>query len=571
MISLSTGDRWLFDQLSEPAFLLDPQRQILAVNPAAATLFNVSEAHVRGRRCSTVTGFARCESSCAFDEVVRSGQGKKSLDLECLQSCDGSSLCVELTPLRDAEGQVVAVLELMHDASIVRTLTDRLEQKQARLRTEIERSRTLVNSIADGVYSIDLDMCLTSFSRGAELMTGYNEEEVLGRKCFEVFRTSVCDTDCPLKWTLKNEQPVQNCSAAIIDKQNRRIPAFLSSDLLRDSNGDICGCVGIIRDRSEVENLKAKMHNEYTFSDFVGKSKVMGEIFDRVRTVAATETTVLIAGESGTGKELLARAIHYRSARKAGAFVKVNCASLAETLLESELFGHEKGAFTGAVKSKPGRFELANGGTLFLDEIGDTSLALQAKLLRVLQEREFERVGGIQTLKTDVRVIAATNRDLQKLIASGDFREDLYYRLCVVPVHLPPLRERREDIPLLVEYFVQKFNARGERIREVSSRAMAQLINYDWPGNVRELENAIEHAYVTSVTDRVERRFLPAAIQQAAVASEPDPEGDQFCASEREQLMQALDRHRWKKAPAAQELGLSRTTLWRKMKQYDLV
>jgi len=570
MMSLNAGDRWLFDQLSEPAFLLDPQRRILAVNQAAAALFQIREENVLGRLCSEVSGFSRCTESCAFDEVVASGKGKKSLDIECLQSCDGNSLCIELTPLFDAQGKLTAVLELMHDASIVRDLTSRLEQKQAWLATEIERSRTLVNSIADGVYSIDLDMCLTSFSRGAERMTGYVEEDVLGEKCYEIFRTTVCDTDCPLKWTLKNAQPVQNCSMALVDKQGQRIPAFLSSDLLRDAHGEISGCIGIIRDRSEVENLKAKMHNEYSFSDFVGKSKLMGEIFDRVRTVAASETTVLIAGESGTGKELLARAIHYRSNRKAGPFVKVNCASLAETLLESELFGHEKGAFTGAVKAKPGRFELANGGTIFLDEIGDTSLALQTKLLRVLQEREYERVGGIQTLKTDVRVIAATNRDLQKLIATGEFREDLFYRLCVVPIQLPPLRERREDIPLLVEYFVHKFNARGERIREVSSRAMALLINYDWPGNVRELENAIEHAYVTSTTDRIERRFLPVALRHSEAAAESDPEGDIFCITEREQLMMALEKHRWKKADAADELGLSRTTLWRKMKQYDL-
>lgn len=229
---------------------------------------------------------------------------------------------------------------------------------------------------------------------------------------------------------------------------------------MRDLNNEICGCIGIIRDRSEIEELKAKIHNDYTFSDFVGKSKVMDDVFDRVRTVSATDTTVIVTGESGTGKELMARAIHYRSARNTGPFIKVNCASLAETLLESELFGHEKGSFTGAHKAKPGRFELANGGTLFLDEIGDTSLALQAKLLRVLQEKEFERVGGIETLKTDVRVIAATNRNLQKMIVKGTFREDLYYRLCVVPITLPPLRERREDIPLLVEYFVQKFNGR---------------------------------------------------------------------------------------------------------------
>jgi transcriptional regulator with PAS, ATPase and Fis domain len=353
-----------------------------------------------------------------------------------------------------------------------------------------------------------------------------------------------------------------------VGKDGRGIPAFLSSDLLRDGEGDVCGCIGIIRDRSEVEALKAKLQGEFSFSDFVGKSKAMIGIFDRVRAVAATETTVLIEGESGTGKELLARAIHYRSARKGGPFVKVNCAALAEGLLESELFGHEKGAFTGAFKEKPGRFELAHGGTIFLDEIGDTSLALQSKLLRVLQEKEYERVGGIQTRKTDARVIAATNKDLRKEIERGTFREDLYYRLCVVPIHLPLLRERREDIPLMVEMFVQKFNARGHRISEVTSRAMAMLIAHDWPGNVRELENAIEHAFVTSTTGRIERQFLPASLHR--VFAEPEGAAVTGAGSEGEEILCALEAHRWRKHEAARELGMSRTTLWRKMREMGL-
>ncbi len=563
-------DHWLFHQLTQPAFLINLDKRVEAANRAACELLDISEDEVVGRPCAEVTRFAQCGGSCAFDEVVATDRGKKSLDLECLQSCGDHALCIELSPLHDARGNVIGVLEMCHDATIVRDLTSRLERKQARLSTEIDRTRTLVNSIADGIYTVDLDMRITSFSRSTERITGYREEDVLGAKCREIFKTSVCDTDCPLRWTLKNEKPVQNCSATLARKDGSRLPAFLSSDLLRDAGGEISGCVGIIRDRSEIEDLKAKMHKEYSFSDFVGKSKVMTSIFDRVRTVAATETTVLIEGESGTGKELLARAIHYQSSRKDGPFVKVNCASLAETLLESELFGHDKGAFTGAIKDKPGRFELADGGTIFLDEIGDTSLALQAKLLRVLQEREFERVGGIRTRKTNVRVIAATNRNLKRMIAAGEFREDLYYRLCVVPVHLPPLRERREDIPLLVESFLQKFNARGQRIREVSSRAMAQLISYDWPGNVRELENAIEHAYVTSTTERIERQFLPKPIAQADIIRLPETQDSVHGTSEKENILHALEKHRWKKQAVADELGLSRTTLWRKMKQYGL-
>ena len=289
-------DRWMFNQLGQPAFLLNLEKKIEGVNHAARELLNINEQDVLGKSCAEVTHFAQCSGSCAFAEVVASGKGKKSLDLECLQGCDDNSLCIELSPLHDENGKVIGILELFHDASIVRDLTTRLEQKQARLTAEIDRSRTLVNSIADGVYTVDLDMRITSFSRSIERMTGHREDDVLGMKCRDIFRTSVCDTDCPLQWTLKNEQPVQNCSATMAGRDGSRLPAFLSSDLLRDANGEISGCIGIIRDRSEVEDLKAKMHKEYGFADFIGKSKVMSNIFDRVRTVATTDTTVLIEG-----------------------------------------------------------------------------------------------------------------------------------------------------------------------------------------------------------------------------------------------------------------------------------
>ena len=563
-------DRWLLDQMPQGVLLLDRERRVRAVNRFAQDYFRLREEEVTGRHCWDITGFSLCAEKCPFPAALETGSEQKSFDFECRRGTQSEALCVALNPLRDASGEIVGVMEIFQDASQVRELAERLQRKQEMLSRETERSRTLVNSIADGVYSVDLDMRLTAFSRSAESMTGYREEEVLGRPCREIFHSSVCDTDCPLQWTLKHQQPIQNCTATLVSKQGKRIPAFLSSDLLRDARGEVCGCIGIIRDRSEVESLKAKLHDEYSFADFVGKSKAMVEIFERIKTVATTDATVLIQGESGTGKEILARAIHYRSSRKTGPFVKVNCASLTESLLESELFGHEKGAFTGAIKDKPGRFERADGGTIFLDEIGDTSLALQAKLLRVLQEREFERVGGIRTLKTNVRVIAATNKNLLREIEKGTFREDLYYRLCVVPLSLPPLRERREDIPLLVENFMQKFNASGERLREISSRAMATMMAYHWPGNVRELENAVEHAYVTSTTGRVERQFLPGSLhraleeeQEAGTAAEP---GSQ----EAQEIIRALEMHRWRKNDAARELGMSRTTLWRRMRQLGL-
>jgi PAS domain S-box-containing protein len=559
-------DRSLFDQLPQAALLLDLNGSVLAANPRACSLLHRDEAQLIGNPCRDATGFSLCDDSCPLAEVVTTRTGSRTL--EAAGSANDLPLVVELTPLRDETGNCIAVLESFREAPIIQDLSTKLRHKQEVLQSAMERSRALVDSIADGIYTIDRNMRITSFSRSLERMTGYREEEVLGRSCREVFQTNVCETDCPLRWTLKHQKPVQNCTASLLSKSGQSIPTYISSDLLRDADGEIDGCVGIIRDRSEIEQLKARLGNVHSFAEFVGKSKSMLKIFEQVKTVAATDATVLIQGESGTGKEIMARAIHYRSERKKGPFVRVNCASLTESLLESELFGHDKGAFTGAIKDKPGRFELADGGTLFLDEIGDTSVALQAKLLRVLQEKEFERVGGIQTLKTDVRVIAATNKDLQQEIRNEHFREDLYYRLCVVPVHLPPLRQRKEDIPLLAETFIQKLNAHGERIQEVSSRAMALLMAHDWPGNVRELENAIEHAYVTSTTGRVERRFLPASLRHVVPGEEehgaPEERGED------NDILRALKQHRWNKQEAAKALGISRTTLWRRMKELAL-
>lgn len=560
------GDRQLFEQLPQAALLLDLQGLILAANAQACRLLQAEEGALVGRHADEATGFSVLGQSCPLEEVVLKQGIRRQVELEGRES--GLPLVIELTPLLDDRGSCRALLESFREAPVIHELAARLERKQAILQAETERSRALVNSIADGIYTVDTEMRITAFSRSLERMTGYREEEVLGARCRDVLQTNVCDTDCPLRWTLDNEKPIQNCRATLASREGASIPAFISSELLRDSDGLVSGCIGIVRDRSEVEQLKQRLGDSLSFSDFVGKSKAMVELFELADNVASTDATVLIQGESGTGKEIMARAIHYRSERRKRPFIRVNCAALTDSLLESELFGHEKGAFTGAIRDKPGRFELADGGTLFLDEIGDTSVALQAKLLRALQEREFERVGGVKTLKSDVRVIAATNKELRQEVEKGNFREDLYYRLCVVPLHLPPLRARKEDIPLLVEAFIEKFNAREERIQEVSTRAMALIMEYDWPGNVRELENAVEHAYVTSTSGRIERRFLPAALKGSAgtLESEAGPlEGESG------ELLRVLNQCRWQKSLAAEQLGISRTTLWRRMKDAGLI
>ncbi len=326
--------------------------------------------------------------------------------------------------------------------------------------------------------------------------------------------------------------------------------------------------------------LESELKAKYRLANIVGMSKRMGDVYDSVERVSGTRATVLLRGESGTGKELIARAIHYNSPRAEGPFIKLNCAALPETLLESELFGHEKGAFTGATQSRQGRFELADGGTLFLDEIGDIPLSTQVKLLRAIQETKFERVGGGRTIEVDVRLVAATHRDLEKMILSGEFREDLYYRLNVVPIFLPPLRERKEDIPLLVEHFLSKFNEQNHKRVRLEPAVMEMLIKHDWPGNVRELENCIERMVVMSGSDLIRPEdaahmtyFLFTGVQEEQQAPRT-PSKDSLPRSleqiESEQIIMALEKSGWVQARAARLLGMTPRQISYKMKKYKI-
>jgi transcriptional regulator with PAS, ATPase and Fis domain len=325
----------------------------------------------------------------------------------------------------------------------------------------------------------------------------------------------------------------------------------------------------VVRDITRLTDLERELKERYQFHNIIGKSRKMQEIFRLFEDLADTDTTVLITGESGTGKELVARALHYESIRAAKPLVTVNCSALAENLLESELFGHVKGAFTGAVKDKVGRFQMADGGTIFLDEIGETSSLIQLKLLRVLQEKVFELVGDSKPIAVDMRVIAATNRDLKEKIKSGEFREDLYYRLKVVEIMLPPLRERREDIPLLVDHFLSLFDRKFEKnIDGISSEVLSTFMQYLWPGNIRELEHAIEHAFVLCRDRTINVDHLPPEIKKY---SKIQPHvSEKTSGYELQEILQALKKTHWNKAKAARMLGISRPTLYQKIKEYNL-
>jgi Nif-specific regulatory protein len=325
----------------------------------------------------------------------------------------------------------------------------------------------------------------------------------------------------------------------------------------------------------ERESLKMLLKGKYRIDNVIGRSGAMQDVFEAVTRVAGTKATVLITGESGTGKELIARAIHYMGKQSNGAFIKFNCASIPEGLLEAELFGHDRGAFTGAFTAKRGRFELAHRGTIFLDEIGDLSIGLQPKILRVLQEREFERIGSEKTMKVDVRVIAATSKNLQLLVSQSNFREDLYYRLNVVPVCLPPLRDRTEDITELIEHFLKKFNTENERTVELSDEALSLMKQYRWPGNVRELENAVERLVIMSPEDIVRAKHLPLNIRvlnQAAYGNSVTEHTAtlSLTGSERNKITEALEKAGWVYARAADLLGITPRQIGYKVKKYGI-
>ncbi len=432
------------------------------------------------------------------------------------------------------------------------------------------RERTAIleamfHSLSEGVFALDDQHRITAMSRSAERLTGFAEGEVQGKVCGEVFQAPP-GTECPFHEVVRTGTGFSQRDLVIRGKGGRAIHVAATATPLRTRAGAVEGAVVVLRDLAEIDRLRKHIDTGSSAYGIIGAHPLVRRVVEKVETVAPSEASILILGESGTGKELVAHAVHRLSARQDGPFVKVNCAALADTLLESELFGHVRGAFTGAVKDRPGRFEAADGGTLFLDEIGETSPSLQVRLLRVLQEGEFERVGESRTRKADVRIVAATNRDLRREVAEGRFRDDLFYRLCVVPIQMPPLRERRDDIPLLVDHFLKRLAAKEGRRKIVSPAVYPVLLHYAWPGNVRELENAVAHAYVCSAGDTL----TPEALPEHLLAADPPPGTPDPAAEERRAVRDALDATGWNKGEAAQRLGLSRTTLWRRMRDLGI-
>ncbi len=432
----------------------------------------------------------------------------------------------------------------------------------------------IFESISDGVFTVDSEWRITSFNRAAEIITGVPREEAMGRRCAEVFRSSLCGADCALQKTLMTGKPTVGKSAYIINADGERIPVGISTAVLKDSKGHVIGGAEVFRDLSELEALREELEGRFHVGGLTSRSPVMQRLFEVLPAIAASPSTVLVQGDTGTGKELIARTVHELSPRKQGPFVAVNCGALPDALLESELFGYKAGAFTDAKKDKLGRFALAKGGTLFLDEIGEISPALQVRLLRVLQEREYEPLGSTRTEKADVRIVVATNRDLMELCKEGRFREDLYYRVNVVRVELPPLRRRKEDIPLLVEQFIVRFNRlQSRKVQRVTPEALSLLMAHNWPGNIRELENAIEHAFILCTGSKIGIEHLPPELTGVAASNRISSGTDLREARavvDAQAIRTTLQKHNGNRTASAKELGIHRATLFRRIRSLGI-
>ena len=434
-------------------------------------------------------------------------------------------------------------------------------------------STFILNSIADGVFTVDENLKITFFNKAAEQITGIASEKAIGQYCFEVLRSNICESGCLIRQSIAGVKPTLTKQVTILRHDQKLIPVKVSASSLRDENGKIIGGVESFRDLSAIESLRKEIKGKYTFEDIISKNHKILDIFSILPNIAESDSNVLIEGPSGSGKELFARALHNLSFRKDMPFIPVNCGALPDTLLESELFGYVKGAFTDAKKDKPGKFKLAEGGTIFLDEIDSLSFATQVKLLRVLQEKEFEPLGSTKTVKSNVRIISATKNDLLKLVNEDKFRDDLYFRLDVVKLKLPPLAERRDDIPLLAEHFVQKFNHKMDKnIIRVDDAVIEVLMVHNFPGNVRELENIIEHAFVMCNGEEILIDHLPTKLQQLKYYEcKKRKIENPLQKSECKIILEALKRNNWNKEKTAEELGMHRSTLWRKINKYNLL
>ena len=517
-------DFFLLDDLFDGVLVIDKDYRVVYANKSAREFFGED---TKGKSCRGL--FSICEH-CPFEYVKEEGEGVQVYDTA---SKGSKHVCWSMSPLYE-EGRFIGVLEIFKDVSnVVHCIVEAERQRTYK--------ETILNSIVEAILVLDPEGKVVEHNKVASRMLCREEgESLVGRHIKDLINLSL------------EELPPEGESADIfVETPCGRQKASLLMSPMSSGFGYVVS----------LYVLKDIVLCELEEESIITRSPAFQKVLDTAKTVSEYDVNILIEGETGTGKSLLAKYIHYLSPRRDGPFVKVNCAAIPESLLEAELFGYVKGAFTGAVRDKPGKVELAEGGTLFLDEIGDMPLHLQAKILHLVQEKEFERLGDTKTRRANVRIIASTNKNLRELIKQGQFREDLYYRLSVVKLLLPPLRERKEDIPALVNYFIEKYSRKYSRkIRSITSEAMRILLSYNFPGNVRELENVIEHAVITCRGTLIKQEDLQIEMENNSMEM----------IEERERIKRVLEEVGGNKSLAAKILGMHRTTLWRKLKEFGI-
>ncbi|MDA8137461.1 MAG: sigma 54-interacting transcriptional regulator [Desulfobacteraceae bacterium] len=535
-------------------------KQLLGCNPAPGEIFPLQRLFANGDAVA---------AHQAFETVV--AQAKEvDVSLATVIGADGLKVPCEYAaqPILRGPRQVIGVIFTLRRLSSVDrpVLASPIETIEP---MPLFSAQGLFDDLPKGSFTIDTHWRITTFNRAAENLTGFRREEAISRHCWEIFRSDLCGKQCPMRLALDRKQTEMDRQVFAVSRHGLRQALTVNVSLLKDEAGHIVGAVETFHPAGG--DRPTAFAEPGRLKGIIGNSTAMRELFAKLPDLAASRANVLICGESGTGKELIARTLHQLSGSHDAPFVAVNCAALAESLIEAELFGHEKGAFTGAEQSRPGRFELAGKGTLLLDEIGELKPDLQVKLLRVIEQRSFERVGGIRSMAFEARLISATHQDLSRAIQEKRFREDLYYRLRTVTIMVPPLRERTEDIPLLVDHFIRHFNAKtGKQVRSLDPKVMQRLMAYHWPGNVRELQRCIEHAFVFVKGPVIFQHYLPELETTPAelLASSALPVTVEV--HDRDSLLWALKQAGGRRAAAAKLLGISRTSMWRRMKAMGL-
>jgi sigma-54 dependent transcriptional regulator, acetoin dehydrogenase operon transcriptional activator AcoR len=553
--------------------VISKEMKVIVFNEAASRITGYGEEEIIGCDCSTT--FVRCIESMEYiSESMKNNRVFTNIAINITdKKGEKKNVLSSLTPITK-NNSVLSIVLVFRDTKEMFFLSNELETRTLELLDQKNKLDAIFNSNIEGTFTIDTDWNVTSFNSSAEKITGYRRSEAIGKKCWDIFNSPLCRNGCHMEKTVREGKPMIGNELEIQDKKGKRIPIRVNSGILLNNKNENIGAVETFLDISEIKNLSAHLKEFFKYENIVGRNKEIKQVITLLESVSQTDSSVLITGESGTGKELAARAIHINSSRKSMPFIAINCSAFAETLIESELFGHEKGSFTGAIKTKMGKFELAQGGTLFLDEIGDLSLSVQTKFLRVLETKEFERVGGNKTIKLDARVIAATNKNLFDEINSGRFREDLFYRINVVNIHLPALRERMDDLPLIINHLIESYNKKFNRsIKQFTAKAYDILLEYRWPGNIRELENVIEHCYVMCTGNIIDVDCLPKRLREQKFSS---VNTGKFEAqnivknAERDLIISVLERNNWNRTKAAKELNINSSTLWRKMKKLNV-